>query len=235
MRIIKNILRWILIAMCLLALLGYGLFSVSGLAGLVIAVLALPVAPIRTLWSKILPPDSPRFAKGAILVAAFLVLLAASPSTSGENSTQEVAAEPTPAVATASPSPTPTVTPSPTPVPTPTATAAPTPSATPQPTEVPTPVPTQAPVATELPSAASAGNAENATAQNEAPAAVQAETYGADATATAPQSGTVYVAGSGNGKKYHSTPTCSNMKDPVALTQSEAEARGYTPCKKCYG
>lgn len=234
MNIVKNVLRWALIALCLVALFSYGLFSVSGLVGLVIAVLALPFAPIRTLWSKILPSESPRFAKGAILIAAFLVMLAAVPSTSGEKETQKAAAEPTPAVTTATPSPTPTVTISPTPEPTPTATAIPTPSATPQPTEVPTPAPTQEPVVTEQP-AASTGNTGSATVQNEAPAALQMETPSADTTAPAPQSGTVYVAGSGKGKKYHRTATCSNMKDPVPLTQSEAEARGYTPCKKCYG
>lgn len=44
----------------------------------------------------------------------------------------------------------------------------------------------------------------------------------------------VYVASSGNGKRYHSNPNCSNMKRVDELSKSEAESRGYTPCKKCY-
>lgn len=44
---------------------------------------------------------------------------------------------------------------------------------------------------------------------------------------------TVYVASSGKGKRYHSNPNCSNMKGVDELTESEARAQGYTPCKKC--
>lgn len=44
---------------------------------------------------------------------------------------------------------------------------------------------------------------------------------------------TVYIASSGNGKKYHSRSTCSNMKGTTALTISQAQSRGYTACKKC--
>ena len=36
------------------------------------------------------------------------------------------------------------------------------------------------------------------------------------------------------GKKYHTYAGCSNMKDPEYVTQSEAESRGFTPCKKCH-
>ena len=36
------------------------------------------------------------------------------------------------------------------------------------------------------------------------------------------------------GSKYHSYSGCSNMKNPSQVTQSQAEARGYTPCKKCW-
>jgi len=36
------------------------------------------------------------------------------------------------------------------------------------------------------------------------------------------------------GKKYHSDKNCSNMKDPNAVSRSEAERLGYTACKKCY-
>lgn len=46
--------------------------------------------------------------------------------------------------------------------------------------------------------------------------------------------GEVYVASSGSGKRFHITPTCSNMKGAVAMTVEEAEAKGYTPCSKCW-
>lgn len=36
------------------------------------------------------------------------------------------------------------------------------------------------------------------------------------------------------GTKYHSTSTCSGMKNPSKVTVSQARAWGYTPCKKCY-
>ena len=36
------------------------------------------------------------------------------------------------------------------------------------------------------------------------------------------------------GTKYHTYAGCSNMKDPEQVTQSEAESRGFTPCKKCH-
>ena len=36
------------------------------------------------------------------------------------------------------------------------------------------------------------------------------------------------------GKKYHNKSSCSNMDAPYQVLLSEAEQRGYTPCKKCY-
>ena len=37
-----------------------------------------------------------------------------------------------------------------------------------------------------------------------------------------------------SGSKYHRTSSCSGMKGPTQVTLSEAQQRGYTPCKKCY-
>lgn len=48
----------------------------------------------------------------------------------------------------------------------------------------------------------------------------------------------VYIAASGNGTKYHKSPNCSKMNgNVIEMTREEAEAAGYTPCKKnsCYG
>ncbi|MBQ7767593.1 MAG: MBL fold metallo-hydrolase [Oscillospiraceae bacterium] len=36
------------------------------------------------------------------------------------------------------------------------------------------------------------------------------------------------------GKKYHSSSSCSNMKNPSKVTRSQAIQMGYDPCKKCY-
>ncbi len=55
-----------------------------------------------------------------------------------------------------------------------------------------------------------------------------------EAQAAEPIGSHVYIASSGNGKKYHSNPSCSNMNGTIELTLEEAEAQGYTPCKKCY-
>lgn len=47
-------------------------------------------------------------------------------------------------------------------------------------------------------------------------------------------SNVVYIAGSGNGTKYHSNPNCSRMKNPIEISLSDAQAQGYGPCSKCY-
>lgn len=36
------------------------------------------------------------------------------------------------------------------------------------------------------------------------------------------------------GKKYHLSKDCSKMNNPYRVTISEAKARGYDACKKCY-
>lgn len=48
----------------------------------------------------------------------------------------------------------------------------------------------------------------------------------------------VYIAASGNGSKYHRSSRCSGMNgNVIEMTREEAEAAGYSPCKKnsCYG
>lgn len=37
-----------------------------------------------------------------------------------------------------------------------------------------------------------------------------------------------------SGSKFHSNPSCSNMKNPSEVTKAQAEAKGYTACKKCW-
>lgn len=80
--------------------------------------------------------------------------------------------------------------------------------------------------------------AEEKAAADAAAAAKAASQPSANSGATAhggtEQGRSVYIASSGNGKKYHSNPNCSRMKGTITLSVNEAESRGYTPCKKCY-
>lgn len=47
------------------------------------------------------------------------------------------------------------------------------------------------------------------------------------------KSNVVYIAASGDGKKYHKSPYCSGMDgNVIEMTREEAEANGYTVCKK---
>lgn len=59
MRIVKTILRWVLVLVCLCILFARGLFSAPGFLALMVGVLALPVRPVQLLWNQILPSDSP--------------------------------------------------------------------------------------------------------------------------------------------------------------------------------
>ncbi len=51
-------------------------------------------------------------------------------------------------------------------------------------------------------------------------------------TQTEKTSGTVWVSQSGS--KYHSSPSCSGMKNPSQLSLADAQSQGYTPCKRCH-
>ena len=62
---------------------------------------------------------------------------------------------------------------------------------------------------------------------------------GAPAQAAEPSSPAERSAGSTvwvsqTGSKYHSDPSCSGMKNPSQISRTEAEGKGYTPCKRCY-
>ena len=46
-----------------------------------------------------------------------------------------------------------------------------------------------------------------------------------------PVSNTVYVTS--NGKAYHKNDTCSNMKNPTAISKADAISKKYKPCSKC--
>lgn len=194
MQTFKILVAWLFSLFCFATFIVYGLFSVTGFLGLWLGILALPLRPVRHLWQKILPPESPRFARVAILAAAFCVMIAAAPNN---------AAIPVSAAGSVSP------------------------ASDSQKNLVP--VPTRVPVT-------SLDNTETeSTAAPTQPAEEIDSASSREASVSAAQSDTVYVAGSGKGSRYHSTPDCSQMKDPIALSLQEAEAQGYTPCKRCYG
>lgn len=72
-----------------------------------------------------------------------------------------------------------------------------------------------------------------AEAQAQRQAAAQASSQSEESSSyTEATAGEVYIPQSGS--KYHSNPNCSNMKNPTAVSLSEAQSRGYQPCKKCY-
>lgn len=107
---------------------------------------------------------------------------------------------------TVSPSPSPT--PSPSPVPSPSPSPVPSPSPSPSPTPSPSPSPSPIPSSTPAETVTQPADNNNVT-----------------------QSVIVYITASG--KKYHSNPNCSNMKNPIAVTLEEAQ-KTRTPCSKCY-
>lgn len=58
-------------------------------------------------------------------------------------------------------------------------------------------------------------------------------------TESAPESqssGNIVYAngGSSTSNKYHSSPTAHNMEGAIPMSEEDAKAQGYVPCKKCY-
>lgn len=205
MRILFLIFAWIFSLFCLCLVPVYGILSVTGFLGLLVGLLALPINPIRRLWERILPPQSPRFSRQALLFAAFCVLLAAAPTpyTNAAAGLADSAATTTQKKVTL------------------------------------IPVPTAAPVAsTPLPDRTSVPTASAESEAGESPSSALPPESSDTAAQTAQgqdDQELVYIAGSGKGTRYHSDPTCSQMKNATPLTKKEAEARGYSACKRCIG
>ncbi len=94
--------------------------------------------------------------------------------------------------------------------------------ATTEPATEPTTIPTTVPETTEpIPET-------TIPATTEAPAPVETE-----AAQQEPAEEMVWVP-TGGGKRYHSREGCSNMKSPEYITISQAKARGFTACGRCY-
>ena len=114
---------------------------------------------------------------------------------------------------------------------------------TPTTTEAPTT--TQAPTTTEAPTTTQAATTTEAPTTTQAPTTTEAPTTAQTPTTTKvtqaeeaydaqENTATVWIASSGNGYAYHARSTCGNMKKSTPISLSDAQARGYTPCKKCY-
>ena len=54
------------------------------------------------------------------------------------------------------------------------------------------------------------------------------------AASTSQKTGTLVWIPTNGGTKYHRRSTCSNMIDPKQVDLADAEAQGYTACKRCY-
>lgn len=108
----------------------------------------------------------------------------------------------------------PETTPKPTPVSTPTPTQKPTPTSTP----TPTPTPTQSSSSGSSGGGSSSGGSSGSSSN--------------DYTEGEKTERMVWIPTNG-GTKYHSRSSCSKMKDPIQVTLEEAQALGFTPCKKC--
>lgn len=82
------------------------------------------------------------------------------------------------------------------------------------------------------------------TAQPEVTPPENTSSHAAPSSSHAPQSSSKPSGGTGTGvtmvwipqtgSKYHSSSSCSNMKNPTQVTLERAIQLGYTPCKKCY-
>lgn len=102
------------------------------------------------------------------------------------------------------------------------------------PTQEPTAVPTAEPTAAPTPEPTAEPTPEPTAEPTPAPTAAPTEAPAPQPAAAEPQGQMVWIASSGNGTKYHNDPGCSNMKNPLEISITDAQARGYGPCKKCY-
>ena len=101
------------------------------------------------------------------------------------------------------------------------------------PTTIEAPTTTQAPTTTEAPTTTQAPTTTEAPTTAQTPTTTKV-TQAEEAYDAQENTATVWIASSGNGYAYHARSTCGNMKKSTPISLSDAQARGYTPCKKCY-
>ena len=114
----------------------------------------------------------------------------------------------------------------------PTATSAP--EAANKPTATSTPKPTNKPAATSTPKPTNTPAPTNTPkpTNTSTPKPTSKPKPPAETTKNTSNNGTCWITE--NGKKYHSTDTCSNMKNPIQTTIGDATSRGYSACSKCW-
>ena len=80
-------------------------------------------------------------------------------------------------------------------------------------------------------------NAEKTTTSNSTDNITKNVTPDTNTTATTPSTNQneemVWVANK-TAKVYHSSKTCSNMKNPTQMSLADAQAKGLKPCSKCH-
>ena len=76
------------------------------------------------------------------------------------------------------------------------------------------------------------GKSSSGTSVSSNPSSVQSAYTATPSVTITPVESLVWIPKTGT--KYHSSPSCSNMKNPSQVTEQTAKNRGYTPCSKCY-
>lgn len=247
---------WVICGFLLFSALAF-LWSLTSILCLLSGLLILPVER----WQRWLGRLIPIFPKIKYPIATLCFCLSVAFYGNPATAPAVAAATPTPSPAVFtedvfSPTAMPFSSPTFTPIPTATATIEPTATPTPEPTLSPTPEPTSTPAPTPIPTSTavptSAPVSESSSALAEYAATDSYAVAGSDTSSEQPVEVTpdptpepveefasngvmVWIAGSGNGKRYHCNPGCSNMNSPVEISLSDAQARGYTACKRCYG
>lgn len=194
----------------------------SGCLWVLLALIFWPFALSYWLWTSNKFHASKKARVG--IIAAFWAVLLVFASIGGDsNASDATQASPMPTATVAAETPQPTAIPTEAPASEPTASPTEVPASEPTavPTEVPTPEPTAAPTETPTPQPTEVPATESISSTTSTNSSVY-------------QAGMVYIASSGNGKKYHRIPSCSGMDNATAVTLEQAEAWGYTPCKRCY-
>lgn len=182
-----------------------------------------------------------------IWVTTVLIILVLLVPSGSPDSSSTPSVSPTPEISTAegASAPDPTETPVPTPEETPEPTLAPTPENieeiqnqssedVSQEAEAPAVVPVAPTGDTTASNPAPDSSASSSTQSSSSQGSGSSQQSTAPITDTAPQDAMVWIAGSGNGTKYHSSSSCSSMKNPIQVTLSDAIARGYGPCARCH-
>ncbi len=220
---VSNVLLWLLAVFFFLIFL----VETAPLSRILALIFAVLVAPVSFVQNTLLKVNFKGAAKAFGLFALFLAVVFTSESASGNEPVSMVS----PAVYASEPTETEI------PIIVETTKTQTEPTAAPEPTEAPTTVPETEPetVPQTVPTVPTAAEPtiEPVTEPTAAPETEPTQATTTETESSEPQEEMVWIP-TGGGKKYHSRPGCSNMNNPQEVTISQAEARGFTPCKRCY-